>query len=320
MRPFVIDANLDCEARWSGAALPPAIARRASAYGSLVAALAPPGRAVEVWAPAAVDASRLGTIGAIDPAGWPPAMRVGKPERADLAWARHDARAANDRRLAHEVAASIGMGLRGAAVVDSPGALDAAIAALGAPGRWVVKTPWTTAGRDRCHGEGPPTSDQRTRLARLFERSGALVVEPWLARVLDVGMCGQVDEVGAVTVLPPHALRVDARGTFLGIDLDAPPLLEPERRALETAVRAAGAALARLAYTGPFAVDAFAYVDGDVRRFHPLCEINARYTFGWVARALHERLGIRRLGFSSPPGGAIVLVAPRDDGVCAWVA
>ena len=81
------------------------------------------------------------------------------------------------------------------------------------------------------------------------------------------------------------------------------------------------------------AVDAFAYRDGDgTRRFHPLCEINARLTFGWIARALAARLGTRRLGFGPPPDGALVLigadesgrggnaVADAGDGVTAWCA
>jgi len=77
---FVIHANLDCEAVWSGAPLPPAVARRISYYGALLAALAPEDAEVEVWAPAAVDPARLRSTGP-----WrAPAMRVGAPPRADL--------------------------------------------------------------------------------------------------------------------------------------------------------------------------------------------------------------------------------------------
>ena len=301
--PFVIDANLDIEARWAGGSLPAAIATRVSYYASLVAALAPEGADVELWAPAPIDASRLVAFD-----GWrPPTMRAGTPPRADLRWADPDAKPANDRRLAHEVARSIGAGLPGARVIATVDEIDA-LADLGA---WVAKAPWTTAGRDRCHGNGPPTTEQRTRLTRLIERFGAIVVEPWLERTRDVGVCATIDANGNYTAYLPHLLTTDARGTFLGIDMRC-ELHEP---ALDRAVRAAARALRAAHYAGPFSVDAFAHTTG----FHPLCEINARYTFGWIARALHLRLGIRRLGFSTPPPGARILVAPGGDGITAWV-
>ena len=71
----------------------------------------------------------------------------------------------------------------------------------------------------------------------------------------------------------------------------------------------------QLPYAGPIAVDAFVTTDGQLC----VCEINARFSFGWVARALARRHGITKLGFSAPPPGAHVLVEPRNDGICAWM-
>jgi hypothetical protein len=62
------------------------------------------------------------------------------------------------------------------------------------------------------------------------------------------------------------------------------------------------------------------YREGDTRQLHPICEINARYSFGWIARAFASRLGTTRLGFSAPPPGATVLIAPGHDRVTAWIA
>ena len=309
MTAFVVHANLDCEAVWAGAPLPPAVARRISYYAALLAALAPPGAEVEVWAPAAVDPARL-----LSPPPWTaPAMRVGAPSRADAAWADPAARAANDRRLALAVSAAHDAALPGERVIASADEIDL-------PGPWVCKAPWTAAGRDRCRGTGAPTAEQRARIGRLLARSGALVLEPWCDRIVDAGVCARVAVDGAVTAHPPHTLIANARGGFLGIDL-SPPALEPAERArLSELVAAAGAALAALGYAGPFAVDAFAYRDGARRRFRPLCEINARLSFGWIARALADRLGTRRLGFGPAPPGARVLIAPADDGITAWCA
>ncbi len=305
-----LHANLDCEARWSGLELPGKVASRVSLYASLFAALAPGDEPASVWAPAAVDPARL-----VRSERWtPPVMHVGTPAHADLRWAQDDAKAANDRRLALSVAASLGAALPGARVIESVDELAIVT------GRWVCKAPWTSAGRDRCHGDGPPTRDQRTRLSRLLARSGALVFEPWLERILDVGVCATVQPDATVIALPAHGLASSTRGAFLGIDLAPPALLPAEARRLGELTRASGQALFELGYAGPFAIDAFAYRDGDTRRFHPLCEINARYTFGWIARALGSRLEVTRLGFTTPPPGSTVLIAPAADGVTAWCA
>jgi len=252
-----------------------------------------------VWVPAAVDPARLGLLR--------PRLRVGTPPRADLAWADPAARHANDRRR-----------LPGARVVASVGELEAALPA----GPWVAKAPWTSAGRDRAFGDGPLLAGEvRARAERLLARFGALVVEPWCDRIVDAGICARVDARGSVTSHPPHGLLVDRRGGFAGIDLAPPALLPEETAQLAAAVGAAGAQLAALGYAGPFALDAFAYAAAGARRFRPICEINARHTFGWVARALAERVGATRLGFSAPPPGATVLVAPTaDDPTSAWCA
>jgi hypothetical protein len=186
-------------------------------------------------------------------------------------------------------------------------------------GEWIAKLPWTAAGRDRCRGRGAPTPDQRTRLERLLAVCGALVVEPWCERIVDVGVCARVDAHGVVTARPPHGLLTDPRGGFLGIDLAGAQLEPAEHAQLATMVAAAGAAIAGTGYVGRFAIDAFAYrVDGE-RRFHPLCEINARTTFGWVAWAFAARAQTTRLGFGEPPAGARVLIAPGSDRVTAWI-
>ena len=308
-RPYVVHANLDCEAVWAGVPLPPAVARRISYYAALVGAVAPEDTEVEVWAPAAVDAARLRSVRA-----WrAPAMRVGAPARADAAWADPGAKAVNDRRLALAVAAAHGAALPGAKRIASADEIDL-------PGPWICKAPWTSAGRDRCRGAGPPAADQRTRIARLIAAYGELVLEPWCERIADAGMCARVGADGVVEAQPPHALLVDARGGFTGIDLEEPALEPAERARLGELVAAAGAALAARGYAGPFAVDAFAYRVGGARRFHPLCEINARLTFGWIARALAARLGTRRLGFGPAPEGAMVLIEDAGDGVTAWCA
>jgi hypothetical protein len=314
--------NLDCEARWAGVALPDAVLARISLYATLFAACAPrPTRPApddephQIWVPAAVDPARL-----LAPAGWtPPVPRTGEPVGVELAWADPSARAANDRSRTLAIAEALGVALPGARLVGSLAELDAHAAGF-AGRRWVCKARWTSAARDRAHGSGSRVDGElRVRLGRMLERFGPLVFEPWLDRVADLGVCGQVAAGGEVTLAEPHRMISDARGRFLGIDL------VPVDRALVAALTpVARGAAQRLAvetgYRGPFAVDAFVYRDGDAQRLHPLCELNARFTFGWIAHALARRLGARRLGFAAPPPGATVLIAPGDDRVTAWCA
>lgn len=307
---FVIDANLDCEAKWSGLALSPAVLARISLYGMLVSALAPHGAPVELWTPAAVDRLRWRGGGLIQ-------SRVGAPATAELRWADPAAKAANDRRLARTVE-----GLPGSFVLE---AIDREHAW---PASWVAKAVWSAAGRDRCRGNGAPNQEQRTRMSRLLAACGALVVEPWCERILDLGVCATTSADG-VKAEPPHGVIVDGRGGFLGIDL-APPKLEPDERAeLDARVGRAGEVLRDTGYTGPFTVDAFVHATpppdgrgtaGDNGRALHVCEINARYTFGWIARALSRRTGCTRLGFGTPPEKSTTLIEDRGDHVTAWIA
>jgi hypothetical protein len=308
--------NLDCEARWAGVALPEAVRRRVSLYATLFAACAAGDGPHELWLPAPVDPARL-----LAHPGWaPPIVRTGDPPAGcDLAWADPAAKRANDRSGTLAIAQALGVALPGARVVSSLDELDDHV--VGFAGRpWVCKARWTAAGRDRAHGTGRVDGELRARLRRLLERFGPLVLEPWLDRVVDLGICGEIAPDGQVSVAAPHRLVTDARGGFLGIELA--PALEPAiAEPLEATARAAaGLLVTRTGYRGPFAIDAFVYCDSGAQHLHPLCELNARHTFGWIAHALGRRLGIRRLGFEPPPPGATVLIAPGTDRVSAWCA
>jgi hypothetical protein len=291
---MIVWANLDQESRWSGLGVPAHVAERISYAGALLAALAPDGP-VDLYTPTAIDPSRVHLGREITSHG----TDSRQPIADSLCWAAPTAQRVNDRRFA----LALGYGIPGTRVIESPDQLDGDW-----PASWVAKAVWTAAGRDRARGEGAPTGELRARVKNLVARAGAVVVEPWLPRVLDLGVTSFVGKPPN----PPHSLLVDERGGFLGIDLTEPEL-GPLRARLDEAVATADAALAAAGYSGPFTVDAFVYRDGDRSELHPLCELNARYTFGHIARAL----AARRLGFGPPPDGARVLVDPP---FTAWVA
>jgi hypothetical protein len=251
------------------------------------------------------------------------------------------ARAVNDRRFAAALADTLGVAPPGAATIASLDQLRRHLeeggAAASPTGQWICKAPLSAAGRDRVIFEGPlsgPSASRTARaaelraeteraLARLLQRFGALTFEPWLERTSDLGVCAVVRPDGAIAQRPPHTLLTNLRGGFLGISRHPPPLTAAQREELARVTAAAGRALHAAGYAGPYNLDAFVHRSREGELIlRPLCEINARISFGWIAAALAERHGFAELGFGPPPPGATLLIAPaaagdRGDGA-AW--
>lgn len=159
------------------------------------------------------------------------------------------------------------------------------------PGDWVAKAPYSAAGRHRLLGRGGHDDEAATQVVRLLERHGALWLEPWVTRTLDVGACALVTSDG-IEIVGAHRNVVDARGRFRGIALEPElPLTDVERRVLEGTVRHVAERIREEGYLGPIGIDAFRYRQGGGEHFQPLGEVNARLTFGFVAHALALRSG-----------------------------
>jgi len=316
---LIIYANLDQEARWARITMPQHVLRRISGAALLLGAFAPPGdESIVVYTPGTADPTRarFATI----------TNKVGVPPQWDVAWAAPRADRANDRRTALALANQLGYALPGSRAIATLAELDEHLANgggdAGHEGRWVCKAPWTAAGRDRAHGHGPRVEGEiRVHLGRMLERFGVVMFEPWMDRILDLGVCAQLQPDGTLHVDRPHTLLSDQRGGFLGIDLLEPALTPEEHAQLSRTVAEAGNTLRALEYTGAFTVDAFVYKHHGIRTLHSLCELNARHSFGHVARALHGTLGIRVLGMGAPPVGEDVRVlvdSAADDPFTAW--
>jgi hypothetical protein len=204
-----------------------------------------------------------------------------------------------------------GWALAGARMVSSVGELERHLAAGGAvagDGRWVVKAPWSAAGRGRHVASRPGELGEpavRRRVEALLERSGELLFEPWVDRLADFGAAGLATPEGLRRV-GLHSQQVGDRGAVSAIRLD-PELESGERERLEAGLGAVGERLAAAGYVGPFGVDAYRYRAPDGRvRFRPLSEVNARMTFGLLAHVLAERIG-------APPFPALPLPPSRGE-------
>lgn len=340
----LIVGNLDVEARWRAAAglaleLPERVMSGLAALATLLRVFAANGDLL--WLPHPVEAERVLAVdgvptprlvsGSLPPAAavLPWAVTAMAPRRPRLGGGKHwgfspispaIAMRVNGRRFGFEVARRAGSILPGAQWVSSveglEGALDGATEVSG--GRWVLKPAWSAAGRDRLLGERPVLDPgERRRAATVIGTCGALL-EPWVARVEDCGLRGLVTDRG-VRLDGGHRLLVDGGGRFRGVEV-TPRVWPAELRA--TAVLA-GEALRDAGYRGHYVIDAFRWTVDGRARWQPLCEINARLSFGWVAAALVERLGwsegVLRLSRKSPDEGAPVqLLAPSAS--CPWQA
>lgn len=185
------------------------------------------------------------------------------------------------------VAEELGCALPGARIVESLADLDRVLASHDAPPAWVVKAPLSASGRSRfIERDGPAISSEKARrtVERLFDRHGPLLFEPWMDRVEDFGVAVLLTENEA-RMVSFHRQLVDRKGQFAGIELEA-ELSPAEAERVEGVVSGVSSALRREGYVGPFGIDLWRYrrADGEVV-LHPLGEINARMTFGLVARA-----------------------------------
>lgn len=189
--------------------------------------------------------------------------------------------AVNHRSFHLQVARELGCALPGARMVES-------LSDLKIPGPWVVKAPYSASGRSRyIHRESAVLADPKAvrTVERLFELHGPLLFEPWMDRTADFG-CSALLTPSGLRVLGFHRQMVDVKGQFGGVVIrETPP-------GMTEAVEGVARALERAGYAGPFGIDAWEYrtPDGNLA-FNPLGEINARMTFGLVARVAAERPG-----------------------------
>ena len=207
--------------------------------------------------------------------------------------------------------------------------LHAGGADAGHDNAWVVKAPLCASGRSRYRQRGihiPPQGARR--IERLLSWFRELVFEPWMNRIADFGCCGVVEANDRWTTFPVHELECDSAGVFRGIRIGAVSgLSENDTRETHARANAVASALATAGYRGPFSTDGFRYVDAQgTAHLHTLCEINARMTFGHVARALHQRLmptastmEFRMSRTEPPPGATTLLHSAPNAPLSIWI-
>ncbi|HEX8117298.1 MAG TPA: hypothetical protein VF521_08500, partial [Pyrinomonadaceae bacterium] len=154
----------------------------------------------------------------------------------------------------------------------------------GADDKWVVKSPHGFAARERVLGRGPRVEGPQAVWAlKRLARGEPLIFQPWLEVRREYGVVVEVSTEGSHRLLGVSDLQTNGAGTGTGYVLGRPPA--PERmKELEDVAEVVCERLRAEGYGGPAGFDALEHAGG----LHPLLEVNARYTMGFVALAVER--------------------------------
>lgn len=211
----------------------------------------------------------------------------------------------NSKLWSHALEVEMDWALPGARVVSNVEELQeaAAVACPGADDKWVVKSPYGFAARERVLGRGPRVEGaQVTWASKRLARGEPLIFQPWLEVRREYGVVVEVSKEGAHRLLGVSDLQTNGAGTGTGYVLGRAPTKE-RLKELEAAAAVVCERLRAEGYAGPAGFDALEHAGG----LHLLLEVNARYTMGFVALAVERELKPEAPTFwetkSGAPGG-----------------
>lgn len=192
----------------------------------------------------------------------------------------------NSKLWSHALEVEQGWAQRGATTAATLDELREAVARAcsGLEDKWVIKSPFGFAARDRVLGRGPTLEGPQAKWAeRRFQTGETLIFQPWLEVIREYGVVMEIAPGGACEIQGISDLQTNGAGTGRGYILGRRPsqtrLVELERIA-----GIVGERLFKEGYVGPVGIDALEHSRG----LHPLLEINARYTMGFVAVAVER--------------------------------
>ncbi len=194
----------------------------------------------------------------------------------------------NSKLWSHALEVELGLALPGTTTASTIEELKEAVgcACPKAGDKWVIKSPLGFAARDRVLGRGPSLQEPQARWSlRRLDRGETLIFQPWLEVLREYGVVMEIYPDGAFEIHGISDLQTNGAGTGKGYILGRSPaphrVVELERIAGIVSNR-----LFREGYFGPVGIDALEHTGG----LHPLLEINARYTMGFIAVAVERTL------------------------------
>ncbi|MBA3246750.1 MAG: hypothetical protein H0T63_01550 [Pyrinomonadaceae bacterium] len=195
----------------------------------------------------------------------------------------------NSKLWSHALEIELGVALPGAATATTMEELRAIVARACpcADDKWVIKSPFGFAARERVLGRGSLLAGTTAEgwIKRRFARGETLIFQPWLEKLREYGVTLMIGPGGEIDIEGISDLLTNGAGTGIGYLLGRPPALQRIKQLHEIA-RIVGQRLFAEGYTGPAGVDAIEHTGG----LHLLLEVNARYTMGFVAIAVERAL------------------------------
>lgn len=259
--------------------------------------------AEEPWADSLVNEARARGVELISPSGaarqshrlftpwgWTPsALRVGEGVGASVEPLPLEVVArVNSKLWSHALEVELGAAIEGAATASTLEELNEAArrACPRAGDKWVVKSPYGFAARERVLGRGPAVDGAQAAWAvKRLARGETLIFQPWLEVLREYGVVAEIAREGSHTILGVSDLQTNGAGTGTGYVLGRAP--SPGRmRELESVASFVCRRLHAEGYHGPVGVDAIEHARG----LHPLLEVNARYTMGFIAVAVERAM------------------------------
>ncbi len=171
----------------------------------------------------------------------------------------------------------------------------------------VVKTPWSSSGRGLLLFPNPdPKKKNDEVLSGMLNQQDFVTVEPWQKKILDISY-QFYSQGGEINYMGRTFFETDQKGRYVRNFLsDSPDLSADISGFLEehqpTVIHLLRNALSQSKYTslyeGWIGVDALVYKTGSEElKFHPLIEINGRFTMGAIALKMRQYLDTRSSGF-----------------------
>lgn len=170
----------------------------------------------------------------------------------------------------------------------------------------VFKTCFGVSGRGH-HFVETLTPETLLFLQNEWKEGRAVIAEPWVSRVLDFSTQWKIAKDKRIEYVGATLCENDERGTYRNNSVgEEKELFRSHLAHLENHKTIASAVLqemADLGYFGHVGIDAMLYLDGPTLKLHPIVEINARKTMGWVALRVRERhFSKKRLTLHYMPG------------------
>jgi hypothetical protein len=194
----------------------------------------------------------------------------------------------NSKLWSHSLEVELGWAQPGAAIASTFEELRERVASAcpGAGDKWVIKSAFGFAARDRVLGRGPSIDAPQAKWSeRRLHKGERLIFQPWLEVVREYGIVMEISPGGAYDIHGISDLQTNGAGTGKGYILGRPPS-QHRLAELEKIAGIVGERIFQEGYYGPVGIDALEHSRG----LHPLLEINARYTMGFVALAVESSL------------------------------